>query len=60
MNNQKKNKNEQPMFNNNQILNNKNDIIDGCEIKSKDLIVVKCHICIRKNMQDMHRLMYNW
>jgi hypothetical protein len=30
------NKNEQPMFNNNQILNNKNDTIDGCKIKSED------------------------
>jgi hypothetical protein len=59
MTNKKKNKNEQPMFNNNQILNNKNDTIDGCEIKSEDFIVVKCHICIGKNMQDIHRLMYN-
>lgn len=41
------------MFNNNQILNNKNDTIDGCEIKSEDLIVVKCHICIRKTCKTL-------
>jgi len=35
-----------------QVINNKNEIIDGGEINYGDLILVKCHVCYYKSLWD--------
>lgn len=35
-----------------QVINNKNETIDGDEINYGDLIIVKCHVCYCKNLWD--------